>query len=67
VREVEMEPIERMSIRTPTSATRKPATPIGVVFEMSPPKMMAIPIKLRLTPRRIRGREAVIVLPAKRD
>jgi hypothetical protein len=38
-----------------------------VVFEINPPKMMAIPIKLKLTPRRIRGREAVIVVAAKRD
>jgi hypothetical protein len=54
-------------MRTPTSATRKPITPTGVVFEINPPKMMAIPIKLKLTPRRIRGREAVIVVAAKRD
>jgi hypothetical protein len=67
VRVVEIEPMERMSMRTPTSATRKPITPTGVVFEINPPKMMAIPIKLKPTPRRIRGREAVIVVAAKRD
>jgi hypothetical protein len=55
--------IERTRVKTPVRAKRKPTTPIGVVLEIRPAKITAIPSTTRPAPRKRRGLVADIVEP----